>query len=167
MQIKQFDAMNHVVEKRPVSVTVIGWLVVASGIWMLLGGLGSAMQSLVWSTPFDPLPRKMLERFPVYAFIFRHYFAITILQCLISILEIISGIYFLRLRPWARNLIEWICWVMIVGVLLIGIQFVLPPLDYFSVVGLMCTTAFIVPFAILVYFLRTPEVRKTCQATLA
>ena len=103
---------------RPASVTITGWLTVASGA---LAVISSAMvfvvlrfMPLVQEFPRDPdlvVPYWLLE----------HLAAIAIVQLALAISAIVAGVGFLRLQSWARAYIEVLAWVFLFGTVGFGV----------------------------------------------
>jgi len=115
--------------KRPTAVTVLGWIFIAGGALMLIGGgLGlvsfTIMGDLMRASPppiseSDPWPLRFIS-----ASLFRYTGALCLLQLLVATLTIISAANFLRLRAWARAALEAITWLGLIGAIGFGIFWV-------------------------------------------
>ena len=64
------------------------------------------------SNEFSGLP----DGFRAFFWIFQHFQLIGILQVAVSILLLVSGIQFLRLKSWARSILEGFSWFSAVAI---------------------------------------------------
>ena len=98
----------------PACVTVIAWFWIIIGVLMAFSGLMGALAfTLMSQIPHSHIKTHSTEFFQssVFLFVFRHIVIFAILQIFIAILSIIAGINFLRLRAWARTILEIISWL--------------------------------------------------------
>jgi hypothetical protein len=175
--------MNAVQKKRPTSVTVIGWIFIAGAILMFLsGGMGLAYFTYIKHTAggVPPVPEEITGQLRVMKFVFQHFELIAMVQVALAIFILIASIHFLRLRQWARTALEIIAWlglVYLVGfgifwvVSWIGITSSIPltegmpgPSPMFNIAGVvmgsLITVCWVVPFVVIIIFLRKNTVRE-------
>lgn len=115
--------MNSAPSARPAGVTVIAWLWIATGGFMLVSGLaaifaaprvGSADGGFVMSLVTAP-DSSVLGMF------FRHLIPFAVLQSLVGAFAVVAAVELLRLRAWARLAMEALSWVSLVYVLVNGV----------------------------------------------
>jgi hypothetical protein len=100
-------------EKRPTCVTVIGWA------WIILGGLMFlssiiglfASISINQSLQADPEATKEIPA------MFKYFSFIAVGQMGMALLGFIAGINFLKLKMWARNVLEVLTWLLLLFIL--------------------------------------------------
>lgn len=112
---------------RPTSVTVISWVWIVMGILMTLGGaMGffsfAMMQEMSGGNPFPPdqLPPDFPAEFRPMMLIFRNFQFVAAFQVVVAIFAIVSGIYFLKLRQWARTALEVLTWLALTYIVVFG-----------------------------------------------
>ncbi|MGE5277445.1 MAG: hypothetical protein ACM3SU_10660 [Acidobacteriota bacterium] len=101
-------------EDRPRAVTVIGAVWLIFGVFRVLSGLlglaiwqfGGLQEMSSGKGFFSELPGGWVLRLG-----FRHFGASLLLQIVVGIAIAISAYALLRLRPWARTVIEVLCWL--------------------------------------------------------
>ena len=159
-------------EKRPTCVTVIGWT------WIILGGFAcfSAAMALVSSVMIGGVTIAQDDRNLPFLNVLNVFFGIFPLLALIQIgfavLGLVSGICFLKLKAWARAVLESLTWLLLVSVL--GFMFIWIFIwvsvtpdhgpDGFVVVGavmgVVVSGLYVVPLGIMLKYLRGPKVRN-------
>ena len=108
--------MSRETIQRPTSVTVIGWLYIGFGILGLLSGvLFTAMSFLMRSTmtgaQMPPPSPDEPAFFRLMTSMFDWFWLFGVAQVVVMSLMIWSGAAFLRLRAWARTVVEIIAWL--------------------------------------------------------
>ncbi|MCP4345385.1 MAG: DUF3810 domain-containing protein [Desulfobacterales bacterium] len=155
-------------EKRPTCVTVIGWA------WTIIGGLTclSAIMAFSTLTMISQLPQN-----PNIPFILRIFPLLAIVQIGFAILALVSGINFLKLKSWARNVLETLTWIFLVFIVCFSIFWLfnwfsmasgLEPRSFGIMGAVMCliiTGIYGVPFGIMLKYLRSPKVRNAMDVT--
>jgi len=161
---------------RPTSVTIIGWVWIGVGILLTLSGslhVAMARVALDWAEepggradtdfPFEWLPATAAAA-----------------EILVATVAIVSAICFLRLRAWARTVLEILSWVMFAGLVCFGVGFsiywavgagaFLEQMGWaFVMLGAGLSIAicafFATPFVVMAKFLRSATVRNavTCK----
>jgi hypothetical protein len=175
--------MNAIQQKRPTSVTVIGWIVIAGAILMILsGGMGFAVFSFMKQSAggAPPVPEDIPGQLGVLKIAFQHFELIAMVQCALAIFIIIAGIQFLRLRRWARIALEVVAWLGLVYVVAFGIFWVVSWLGITSsipitegapgptplfgifgaVMGSVVALCWAVPFVVIIIFLRGKTIKE-------
>jgi cation transport ATPase len=104
-------------EKRPTCVTVIGWA------WIIIGGLMlfSAIMALFGSAMISEMSRAHPEAQEHMPAIFRFFPLLAIIQSVVAVVGLVSGISFLKLKPWSRNVLEILAWLLMLFVVGFGI----------------------------------------------
>lgn len=177
--------MNSAPSARPAGVTVIAWLWIATGGFMLVSGLGaifaaprvgSADGGFVMSLVTAP-DSSALGMF------FRHLIPFAVLQSLIGAFAVVAAVEFLRLRAWARLAMEALSWVSLVYILVNGVLVlylwdavvadmpselvVIEPAQLHMlglIVDLVVTVALAAPIGVTVKYLRGAPVRRAIAA---
>ena len=100
-------------EKRPTCVTVIGWA------WIILGGLMflSSIMALFGSISINQSLREDAEAFEKIPAIFKYFSFIAAGQMGVALLGFIAGLNFLKLKMWARNVLEVLTWLLLIFIL--------------------------------------------------
>jgi hypothetical protein len=160
--VHQEDKMYQ--EKRPTCVTVISWA------WIIIGGLmcASATMGLFMSvmmgkmTQDDPVMPLMLTIFPLLATV----------QIGVAVLGLVSGINFLKLKAWARNVLEGLTWLLLVFIIGFMVFWVFNWVSMSSghgprgfdimgaVMGVVITGFYGVPLGIMLNYLRGSKVKN-------
>jgi len=155
-------------EKRPTCVTVIGWA------WIILGGLMcfSAIMGLSSYLLIDEMSQansKTQEQMPA---IFRFFPLLATIQFLVAIIGLVSGINFLKLKAWSRNVLETITWILLLLLVGFGIYWEFGWLSITSksgsrgfdimgaVMGLLIIGIYGVPLGIMLKYLRGDKVKN-------
>ncbi|MBM3888507.1 MAG: hypothetical protein FJ388_05200 [Verrucomicrobia bacterium] len=144
--------MKQFSRKRPTAVTVIGWLCIVGG--------SIAVLETIWNIR-DSLPQPFLNLLAAAVFL------------LLGVVNLIAGVYLLRLRAWARTAIEVVCCVEIFvfslgpilwGAYVIGFERLLAGWSaqaktiMCASLALQCAVPAVVN-GIIIYFLRSKKVR--------
>ncbi len=156
-------------EKRPTCVTVIGWS------WIIIGGLMclSAITAILSWVVFGQLAQDD----PDTPFIFKIYPLIALLQVGIGVLGLVSGMNFLKLKPWARYGLQVLTGLLLVFVLGFMVFWEFSWVSMTSnhdppgfgimgaVMGVLITGIYGVPLGIMLKYLRGPQVRNAISGT--
>jgi hypothetical protein len=171
--------------KRPTSITVISWVWIGIGILMVFGGfMGfisyAVMQVMSEGQPFPPdLPPEFQAEFKPMMLLFRNFHILAGAQFIIAIIAILSGIYFLKLRSWARTTLEGLTWLSLLYIIAFGIYWVyiwisitgnIPQdemgrgMEYFkyfgAVMGAVINLMFAAPLVIMIVTLRGKTIKS-------
>lgn len=155
-------------EKRPTCITVIGW------VWIILGGLMffSAIMALFSSFMIGQMSQSDPEAIKNMPAIFKFFPLIAIGQIGVAIIGFVSGINFLKLKIWARNVLEVLTWLFLI--FLAGFM-IFWAFNWFSitsehgsrgfdimgaVMGVVITGIYGVPLGIMVKYLRGDKVKN-------
>ena len=156
-------------EKRPTCVTVIGWA------WIILGGLMclSATMALFSSIMIGD----MAQGDPDIPFIFKIVPMLAIVQIGVAVLGLTSGINLLKLKAWARNVLEGLTWLLLIFILGFMVFWVINWVSMSSghgprgfgvmgaVMGVVITGIYGVPLGIMLKYLRGPKVKNAINGT--
>lgn len=113
--------------KRPGLVLAIGWGFIVLAIFMILSGLSGLPSAAFMEEVASDLPeadtgyRKLPALFKVFLFSMEHITELSLLCIFIALVVLVAGIFFLRMKPWARVVLEVFSWFALV--LIIGIGF--------------------------------------------
>jgi hypothetical protein len=160
------------VTPRPTSITLIGWLAISLGAMSILSAVGGLAVSLAMPSLGDA-PEVPGVYFPTW--LFRHYAALCLVQVGVAGLAVVGGIFLLRLKPWARTVVEGISWVGLLALIAFGVLWtrtaasmtahfpaqegVSFPSTLFTGMGVMITLILVVPFVVVIRTLRGSAVR--------
>lgn len=104
-------------EKRPTSVTVIGW------IWSIIAGLNS-LSGLVGVCSLLAMPDANPQDMPDDGIPIRWLVPMFLTQIVVGGLCLISAIKFLQLKSWARTVLEGLTWLLLGGIVVLAyVQF--------------------------------------------
>ena len=154
-------------EKRPTCITVIGWA------WIILGGLMffSAIMALFSSVMIRQRSQSEPEALKNMPAIFKFFPFIAIGQIGVALLGFISGINFLKLKIWARNVLEVLTWLLllfIVGFMIFWVfSWILMTSGHGpqgfgimgAIMGIVITGIYGIPLGIMVKYLRGNKVK--------
>jgi hypothetical protein len=154
-------------EKRPTCVTVIGWAWIIIGSLMFISAVISLFSLVMISgmARNDPEMPLTFKLFPVFA----------IIQIGAATLGIISGINFLKLKSWARNVLEVLTWILFIFILGFMIFWIFswismspddgpPGFETMGIVmGVVITGIYVVPLGVMLKYLRGPKVKYAIQ----
>ncbi|MGD9367715.1 MAG: hypothetical protein PVH87_18590 [Desulfobacteraceae bacterium] len=155
-------------EKRPTCITVIGW------VWIILGGLMffSAIMALFGSVMIGQMSQSDPEALRNMPTIFKFFPLIAIGQIGVAIIGFVSGINFLKLKIWARNILESLTWLLLIFVVGFMIFWVYNWISMTSghgprgfdimgtAMGVVITGIYGVPLGIMVKYLRGDKVKN-------
>jgi hypothetical protein len=167
-------AANMFLEKRPTCVTVIGWA------WIVLGGLMffSAVMALFASVmmhqmaPFSPEAQQSIPA------IFRFFPLLAIIQMVVAVVGLISGIHFLKLKSWSRRVLEILTWLLVLFCVGFGVFWEYNWIAMTSgqgprgfdimgaVMGLVIIGIYCVPLGFMLKYLRGARVKGAMSGTI-
>ena len=173
--------MNQVA--RPTGVSVIAWG------WIITGGLmGFSGVMALLALSFMPiliqpeLESQMPAGFGPMMSMFRYFTLLVLVQLAVAVVAVVTGIQFLKLRSWARTVLEVISWLSVIYVIGFGVFWLfmwstisgqLPqegaPFDsrtfeiFGLVMGAFVTLVFAVSLGITIKYLRGKVVRGAIQ----
>ena len=151
-------------DKQPTCVTVIGW------VWIIIGAFTSlsATKALFSSVMIGKIVKdKPDTQFIVYALLLY-----AIIKIGVAVLAIVSGINFLKLKSWARNVLEGMTWLFLI---LIVVYMVFWAFNWVSmssvyvqrgfnimvvIIGMIITGISGVPLAIMLKYLRGDTIKN-------
>ncbi|OGW38285.1 MAG: hypothetical protein A2Y97_04690 [Nitrospirae bacterium RBG_13_39_12] len=118
-------------DKKPILLILIGWGFIVFAVLMILGGLSGLIQSSLIQKFFnqanfnnmEPMPDKMPVLFRIMLFMMMHMMFFSSLLVVIAAFVLITGIFFLRLKSWARTSLEIFSWAAMVIACIKGILF--------------------------------------------
>ena len=155
-------------EKRPTCITVIGWA------WIIIGGLMclSAIMALFSSVMIGQMSHADPETQRNMPTIFKYFPLLAIVQICVTSAGLVSGISFLKLKSWSRNVLEILSWVLLLFIAGFGIFWVFNWISAtsgngpqgFGIMGTVMGVIFIgiygVPLGIMVRYLRGDKVKN-------
>jgi hypothetical protein len=154
-------------EKRPTCVTVIGWAWIVIGVLMGLSAFMALFVSMMMMGPngigasSDQNVPTLMRLFPLLG----------IVQMAISVLAILSGVHFLRLKAWSRSVLEILTWLLLLFIVGFTIFWIRDWLSMTSihappgfssmgvVMGIVVLGIYGVPLGIMLRFLRGDKVK--------
>src|SRR4051812_9532214 len=104
--------------QRPTAISVIGWVAVVLGALMTLSALGGLAVSSVMPSSAE-FPKDPAVPFPTW--LFDHYTALCLVQLGLAATMMAAGAAILRLRPWARPVLEVFGWILALCILAFGV----------------------------------------------
>jgi hypothetical protein len=171
---------------RPTSVTVIAWVWIILGGLMVLAGIMAALMSAVMSSSgmmgdaFEDIEQEKTQDLPatvrVMEVVFRHFAWFALGQVCIGALALWAGTRFLRLRAWARAMLELLSWLFLIYVVAftafwmvgwtsVGAGHAPAAFIVAGLVGAVINMAFFgVPLGIMIHVLRGRKVRDAVRA---
>ncbi len=156
-------------EKRPTCVTVIGWAWIIIGCLMCL----SATMALFTSAMIGNIAQDE----PHMPFIFKIFPLLAIVEIGVGVVGLVSGINFLKLKAWARSVLEGLTWVLLVFILGFMVFWIFNWVSVTSghaprgfgimgaVTGIVMTGIYGVPLGIMLKYLRGPKVKTAINGT--
>ena len=152
-------------EKRPTCVTVIGWAWIIIGSLMCFSAIIALFSFLMIQTQHEAC-----QNMPA---IFGGFFPlIVVVQIGIAVLGIVSGINFLNLKSWSRNVLELLSWLLLfftLGFIVFWVSnwiSITSSHDFHSfniigaVMGIVIFGIYSVPLGIMVKYLRCDKVKN-------
>lgn len=160
---------NMYQEKRPTCITVIGWA------WIVIGGLMclSATMALFSSVMIG----EIAQNEPDMPFIFKIFPLLAIVQIGVAVLGLASGINFLKLKAWARSVLEGLTWLLLIFIVGFMVFWVFSWVSMTSdhgpssfsimgaVMGVLIMGIYGVPLGIMLKYLRGHKVRNAINGT--
>jgi hypothetical protein len=110
-------------QKRPGLVLAIGWGFIVLAVFMILSGLSGLPSAAFMEEAVSNFSEtytgygKIPALFKVFLFSIKHIRALSLLFILIAIFVLVTGIFFLKLKPWARTVLEAFSWVALVFII--------------------------------------------------
>ena len=107
--------------KRPGGVAAVAWVWIVSGVLIILSGLMGigALAQISELTP--PHQRPALPPLLAAMSGLSHYLIlVTLVQMAVAAVAVVAGVYYLRLRAWARSILELLTWMSLVLTLSLG-----------------------------------------------
>lgn len=154
-------------EQRPTSVRVIGWLWILAGGILCTGGMMGVSELL----GIAPGPAQLAEEENQFV---KEFLSATAAWAA-GVVGIISAIYFLRLRYWARTVLEVLAWLVLAftggfAVLFFGSFGGFGPFEEigtletsFVVLSAVILVTYAAPFAIVLYHLRSDKLKNALR----
>lgn len=169
---------------RPASVSVVSWIWITSGIFTVVSGvLGiELMSGLPERMPRTGLPQQVTAAVAVMTDLSPYLIWLTLVQMAASVFAVIAGVYYLKLRAWARGTLELLTWLSLA--VLISLMFFWLPMwmmasgqflpqdgsvdvERVKVVGAILGAAVVVvaavPLAMMIRSLRSKAVREAIR----
>ena len=106
------------IAKRPRSVTVIGWISIVFAVSTILSNGWGIWEGSQGQIEVTPIPSEIPAAW-VFKLVVENYGILRYLGLALAMLILIAGIEFLRLRAWARTVLEiyyWFGFVLLIGV---------------------------------------------------
>lgn len=113
--------------KRPGLVLAIGWGFIVLAIFMILSGLSGLpsaafMEEVVSNfSETDTGYKNFPALFKVFLFSMKHITILSLLFILIALFVLGAGVFFLKMKPWARTVLEVFSWVALVFIIGTGL----------------------------------------------
>ncbi|MDI6808792.1 MAG: hypothetical protein QME66_07410 [Candidatus Eisenbacteria bacterium] len=106
------------VRRKPTGLVVIAWTWIITGTYMVFSGvMALASSSFVSQIPFMVgIPGEIGPGFGLLMNIIRHFALFAMAQIAMAAIIIASAVALLKLRPWARTVIEVMSWLFLVSV---------------------------------------------------
>lgn len=155
-------------EKRPTCVTVIGWA------WIIIGGLMclSSVMGLFSFFMIDQISQTHATAHQEIPAILKIFPLLAIVQIFIGGLGFFSGINFLKLKIWSRNVLEILTWLILIFLVGFMVYWVFNWLSMSAghgpknfavggaIMGIVVTGIYAVPLGIIVKFLRGDKIKN-------
>ena len=115
-------------QQRPGSIPIIAWTWIIGGMLMLLLGIFTLVAVPRMSELMSQVggQRHMSASMGMRLAVSNYIVGLTVIQSALSIAAILAGVYFLKLRAWARGMLELLSWLTLISV--IGMGFIWLPL---------------------------------------
>jgi len=159
-------------EKRPTCVTVIGWAWIIQGALMCLSAVMALFASTMMISQISATSPDANQNMPAF---FRFFPLLAIVQIGVAVFGIVSGVNFLKLKPWSRTALEILTWLVLVFVVVFMLFWVGSWLSMTSshapigfsimgaVMGIVILGVFGVPLGIMLKFLRGDKVKTAMR----
>ncbi|HEX9625527.1 MAG TPA: hypothetical protein VGA00_01155 [Acidiferrobacterales bacterium] len=107
----------------PAGVRLVAWTWIVSGALIVLAGVSTAQLARVMTSMMGEagLGAGGMPGLEAMAGMGAHGVWWAALQVAVGALAVIAGVYFLKLRPWARNALEALSWLSVLSVVGFGI----------------------------------------------
>lgn len=151
--------------QKPYSVITISW------VFIILGGI-STLNSFMLGILIQnvPIPTEHLKEAPLlHRILFGNYEVFIALVFIFSTLATASGIYYLQMKKWARNIIEVLTWIMAVYLVSFTILFISSVISidvpnpetkiYFAVMASVSGLVYGVPLFLILKSVRSEEIK--------
>lgn len=173
---------------RPASVPIVSWIWIVSGALTIVSCIMSigALSDLPELVSDKDLSRQAPSMLAMMRDLSHYMIWLTVLQMVMAVLAIAAGVYYLKLRAWARGTLELLTWVSLA--MLIGFGFFWPPLwmmtsEHFlpkdgsidlekvkmagAVAGAVVMLVLAIPLAMMIRSLRSKAVREAIRRAAA
>jgi hypothetical protein len=159
-------------EKRPTCVTVIGWAWIIQGALMCISAVMALFAFNMMISQISAASPDANQNLPAF---FRFFPLLAIIQICVAVFGIISGVNFLKLKPWSRNALEILTWLVLVFVVVFMLFWVGSWLSMTSshapigfsimgaVMGVVVSAVYGVPLGIMLKFLRGDKVKMALK----
>ena len=99
--------------RRHIAVTIIGWVYILGAVFTLLAGsLGFMTYANIQQMRKLLLPPGEFQDTAFLRFMVRYVLPVLVLQIPISLFVAITGAQFLKLKAWARTVLEVLAWIL-------------------------------------------------------
>ncbi len=167
--------------RRHIAITIIGWVYILGAVFTLLAGsLGFMTYANIQQMRKLLLPPGEFQDTAFLRFMVRYVLPVLVLQIPISLFVAITGAQFLKLKAWARTVLEVLAWILAAYIVVSGIFWLIiflnflfghpaapvagdyPPLLKILFVGVssLSTLVWIFPIGVGIFFLRHKDVKK-------
>lgn len=117
--------------ERPFSISVIGWVFAIIGGQLMIGALAFFILNTRIEVLFEDAVFKENAFFlDIFVGIYNNYILVSSIQFILGSYMLVSGIYFLKLKSWARTAVEAICWVLFVFLVVFAVYWVFMWIDF-------------------------------------
>jgi hypothetical protein len=143
---------------------IITGLMFGSG---LMGLVMYAIMTLAADGEFPPADGSFAEISPLLSFVLKHYVVFALSQVVVAAGLFFTSFQFVKLRRWARNILEKFVWLLggFVSCFTVFV-FIFPPVNLSLVLKLMMAGSmafWLAPVAILLWLLRKREVKEAFE----
>ena len=167
--------------RRHIAVTVIGWVFILGAAFSLLAGSqGFMTYANIQQMRQLLLPSGEFQDTAFLRFMVRYVLPVLALQIPVALFVAFVGVQFLKLRAWARTVLEVLAWILAAYIVVSGVFWLFiflnflfghpvagvtpdyPPLlkIVFVAVSSLSTLVWIFPIGVGIFFLRHKDVRK-------
>ncbi len=159
-------------EKRPTCVTVIGWTWTIFGVLVCASAIMCLFACCFLITQVPEMHTGNQQNTPVVFWLF---ILLCVVQIVVALLGIVSGVNFLKLRSWSRRVLEILTWILLIFTVGFGI-FWIPtwvvvtsrdaPLSFSifgAVMGIVSTIVYGLPLGFMLKYLRGDTVKNAMK----